>query len=71
MIMGDLNGRMGQENSFISFNGVQRMSRDLVLNSQGKKLVEMCNDYGLAIVNGSMWGSRLREGRAPQTLIIA
>lgn len=56
MIIGDFNARTGDKESFISFNNVKRQSVDSVTNNEGKKILDLCNSYGFAIVNGCTSG---------------
>lgn len=60
MIIGDLNARIGQENIAQSQKGVNttenRTSRDLKMNVRGKKVIEMCFEFGFDILNGKTKG---------------
>lgn len=55
MIIGDLNARIGEENNEEDEDGVKRRkrrSKDKVINSEGRKLLKMCDELGLCIWNG-------------------
>lgn len=60
IIMGDINVRIGGINQILSdsdrqlfLNGFdQRNSKDQVTNSNGKKFIDFCNDFGLVVLNG-------------------
>lgn len=52
MVIGDLNARTGCRESFLNFGVGLRRSEDSVINREGEKIIECCNDFGLAIVNG-------------------
>lgn len=56
MIIGDLNARTGIMESYLNFKQAKRHSADSVLNNEGKKILDLCNSYGLAIVNGCTTG---------------
>ena len=61
IIVGDLNVRIGSlqiqlaENYLGNLNNVcdERKSKDLVINAKGKQLLDLCENMGLFILNGS------------------
>lgn len=55
LLVGDLNARTGSEQSTNIYDSV-RTSKDMILNSNGKKLLELCNDFQLEILNGNIEG---------------
>lgn len=52
MVAGDLNARIGKASAFCNFRNRVRNSKDEVSNNEGKKLIDLCNSFGLSIVNG-------------------
>ena len=58
IIVGDLNGRIGNLNDNESSNLLPRTSKDSTVNGQGKEIIEFCNETSLCIANG-----RLEEGK--------
>lgn len=57
-IIGDLNGRIGRLNDNEEFKFRPRDSDDLIINGQGKNIIDFCNETTLIIANG-----RLEKGR--------
>lgn len=53
MIIGDLNGRIGSLEPYLKYKGCRRQSKDREINQEGKKIIELCDSFGLAILNGS------------------
>lgn len=68
IIMGDINVRIGEEQQitdshiirYASINDT-RKSKDKILNSNGKKFLTFCNNYGLLILNGRTRGDENGE----------
>ena len=58
IMIGDLNGRVGLLNDNEHFGMKQRNSEDFIINSQGRNIINFCNETALIIANG-----RLEEGR--------
>lgn len=64
IIMGDLNVRLGEEQQNINENimvdfpaGLEnRQSADKIVNARGRRLIELCNEQGLVILNGRTTG---------------
>lgn len=64
IIMGDLNGRIAAEQGIPdlddSCNGVicfgSRKTKDSVINNKGRKILEMCENYGFIVLNGRTVG---------------
>ncbi|XP_053596277.1 golgin subfamily A member 6-like protein 22 [Microplitis demolitor] len=59
MIIGDFNARIGEENVTGEDEGrvkKKRKSRDKTVNSEGKKLLKMCDELGLCVWNGRARG---------------
>lgn len=52
MIIGDLNARTGVNEGYISYKNTVRKSEDVMVNNEGNKVLDLCNSYGLSIVNG-------------------
>lgn len=74
IIAGDFNARVGTNNeqlcSKLNWNTdndiahalkIGRFSRDRVVNNEGLRLLELCNNFNLQIVNGSTKGDRSGE----------
>lgn len=62
LIVGDWNARIGKEQG----SGLQddeeewsRNSEDQTLNTEGRKLLDLCVDYGLTVLNGRTRGDRI------------
>ena len=58
IMIGDLNGRIGQLNDNEQFKLKSRNSKDIIINSQGRNVIDFCNETALIIANG-----RLEKGR--------
>ncbi|XP_055922745.1 uncharacterized protein LOC129953526, partial [Eupeodes corollae] len=55
MLIGDLNGRIGQVAGTINeAKGINRQTKDVVCNTRGKRIIELCDSFGLRILNGTM-----------------
>ena len=54
LLIGDLNGRIGNLNDNEQLNIVPRSSMDEIINSNGKEIIEFCNETSLIIVNGRL-----------------
>ena len=54
MIVGDLNGRIGKLNDNRQLNLTPRKSDDLMINGQGKEIIDFCNETALLIANGRL-----------------
>ena len=53
ILVGDWNTRTGKEGGLIDEEGeVKRLSKDVIINSEGRKLIEEITDSGWCIVNG-------------------
>lgn len=52
IVIGDLNGRTGTEQVFLSYKNVIRKSKDTTVNNKGRKIIDLCNSCGLTVVNG-------------------
>ncbi|CAG5078766.1 Protein of unknown function [Cotesia congregata] len=63
IIVGDLNARVGERNTEgVKEEGrLKRKSKDKVFNSEGKKLLKVCKELGLRIMNGGTEGDRKGE----------
>ena len=77
LLGGDFNARVGTEYDFISHDSdshlplfdtyiidsipVQRHSHDLILNTRGKQLLNLCVQCGLRLLNGRMFGDSLGQ----------
>jgi exonuclease III len=69
VIIGDLNGRVGEQQSFTEdiFSPVNRnvalnrISKDKVTNLKGRKLLDLMENFGLIILNGRFNSDRLGE----------
>lgn len=63
IIVGDLNARVGERNIVgVNEEGrLKRKSKDKVLNSEGKKLLKMCKELELRIMNGGTEGNKNGE----------
>ena len=77
LLGGDFNARVGTEYDFISQDSdshlplfdtyiidsipVQRHSHDLILNTRGKQLLNLCVQCGLRLLNGRMFGDSLGQ----------
>ena len=58
IMVGDLNGRIGLLNDNEQFKLKSRDSEDIIINSQGRNVIDFCNETALIIANG-----RLEKGR--------
>lgn len=64
MICGDLNSRTGRRQTAMQTNAnnnqriSQRGSCDVVVNGYGEKILDLCDEYGLGIVNGCTQGDQ-------------
>ena len=58
IIVGDLNGRIGWLNDNEEMKLKPRLSDDLVVNPQGREIIDFCNETKLIIMNG-----RFEDGR--------
>lgn len=64
MLMGDVNSRIGRDNGILEYNSDQecdylvnnRNSYDYVTNQFGRKLLEMCRQNNLIVLNGRSMG---------------
>lgn len=59
MIIGDLNARIGTEPARTDMEGEEeweRNSEDPTTNNEGKKLLRLCQEYGLTAMNGRIQG---------------
>ncbi|CAD6234564.1 GSCOCG00001987001-RA-CDS [Cotesia congregata] len=63
IVIGDLNARIGEcETKVVNQEySIKRKSKDKVVNAEGKKLLNMCEDLGLRIINGASEGDRNGE----------
>lgn len=69
VILGDWNARTACESGIIDCDSddisrnysSHRNSEDAILNTEGKKLINLCSEYGLRILNGSIAGDK--EGK--------
>jgi hypothetical protein len=69
IVIGDLNGRISGEQNIHDLsrfsNNVKikdyRKSKDAILNVKGRNILEMCEDYGLIIMNGRVEGDQEGE----------
>ncbi|HLX52547.1 MAG TPA: endonuclease/exonuclease/phosphatase family protein, partial [Aquella sp.] len=60
ILMGDLNARIGLLDTMQGQAvGDGRKSEDIVVNSKGQKLIELCNNYNLMILNGVHYGDKI------------
>jgi hypothetical protein len=61
VILGDVNGRIGQIGSKIKVGEevreIQRESEDMVVSEQGKDMLEMLQEFGMVVINGVGGGS--------------
>lgn len=64
LVVGDLNVRIGEMQQMVeeeiqswcpAFLG-RRKSKDAIINGKGKKFMELCEDYGLVVLNGAIKG---------------
>ena len=58
IIVGDLNGRIGLLNDNEHLKLKRRNSKDFTVNSQGREIIDFCNETQLIIMNG-----RLENGK--------
>lgn len=61
IILGDLNCRTSNRESCLGFMNNSRRSEDNILNNEGTRMLDLCNDFGLTILNGCTESDR--EGR--------
>lgn len=52
LLIGDLNARIGTLEAVLCYQNRFRSSKDIVVNGEGRKLLDLCNAYGLSVVNG-------------------
>jgi hypothetical protein len=55
IVLGDLNARTGSEQSILPFHSI-RHSSDSIINTNGKKILSLCNDFQFEILNGAQRG---------------
>lgn len=58
IILGDFNARIGQNNDNLKLGIPERLSTDNVVNINGNRLLEFCNDTSLIIANGRVKGDK-------------
>lgn len=59
ILLGDLNSRIGTESARTDMEGEEewkRNSEDTTSNNEGKKLIRLCQEYGLTVMNGRIKG---------------
>ncbi|CAG5107979.1 Protein of unknown function [Cotesia congregata] len=63
IVIGDMNARIGEcmVPGLSEDNNKKRKSKDKVINAEGKKLLKLCDDLGLKILNGATMGDRAGE----------
>lgn len=52
LMLGDLNSRTGKLNDNQHLNPICRSSEDVIINKQGRELINFCNETSLIIANG-------------------
>ncbi|XP_055915740.1 uncharacterized protein LOC129948695 [Eupeodes corollae] len=62
LLIGDFNARVGDEEGDVNnLAGIERNSKDNVRNANGYKLIELCNSFGLKLLNGTSRGDQNGE----------
>ena len=84
IIIGDTNGRVGEEPDFIlpdEYNTAfpllnfdyfpqKRISMDTITNKQGNQLLKLCKNTGMVIVNGRVLGFKPKERTTGHVLVL-